>query len=177
MTTTDTTTETFRYLDGYATILVGRESGGASVIELAMPADSGSPAHAHDEDETVVVLDGDVTFLVGDQVAEPDEHGTITLPRGVAHSYRVGAREARWLSITSGRYERFVRAVAQPADAPAATELDLGRAVAVTVAAAEAGIEIVGPAPAAPALPPAASLRHRVDASPSLPSALARVAA
>jgi quercetin dioxygenase-like cupin family protein len=177
MTTTDTKTETFRYLDGLATIVAGRETGAASVIELAMPAGSESPAHAHDEDETVVVLDGDVTFLVGDGIAEPDELGTITLPRGVPHNYRVGARDARWLSITAGRYEGFVRAVAQPADAPPAAELDLGRAVALTVAAAEAGIEIVGPAPAAPASPPAAAPMQRLHASPSFSSRSTPVAA
>ena len=147
-TTTDTNT-TFRFLDGYASILIGKATGGVSVIELVMPEGAESPAHIHDEDETVVVLEGDVTFRVAGEPVQPDTHGTIALPRGVAHSYRVDSEDARWLSVTAGRYEEFVREVARPLDAPARESLDLREAVAVTVAAARAGIEIVGPAPAA----------------------------
>jgi quercetin dioxygenase-like cupin family protein len=143
---------TLPYLNGTATILMSRhETGGVSVIDVSMPAGTASLVHAHDEDETIRVLEGRVSIDVDGEklVAEPGR--TVVLPKGRPHSYEVElARGARWLSLSSpGRFEDFVRAAAEPevADSP----------IALTVAAARNGIEFLGPAPAyAPALANAA---------------------
>ena len=176
MATTIDTGKALRFLDGYASILIGKATGGASVVELVMPQGSQSPDHIHDEDETIVLLGGDVTFRVDGGVVRADESGTVVLPQGVAHSYRVESADARWLSITGGGYEGFVRAVGRPLDAPPAGELELATAVALTAAAAENGIEIVAPAPAQPA-GGAPSLMERLHGSLSLPSRWSAAAA
>jgi quercetin dioxygenase-like cupin family protein len=139
---------TLPHLNGTATILMSRhETNGVSVVDISMPAGTASVVHAHDEDESIRVLEGRISFDVDGQklVAEPGR--TVVLPKGRPHSYEVdSAGGARWLSISSpGRFEDFVRAAAQPevADSP----------IALTVAAARNGIEILGPAPASePAL-------------------------
>ena len=160
------TANPLRYFDGYATILMERTSAGASVVELVMPHGATAPDHAHDEDETIVLLEGQVTFRVGGEIVQPDECGKLVLPKGVAHAYSVESEDARWLSITaSGRYEAFVRAVGRPLDAPVARPLGLADAVAVTVAALENGIELLGPAPKAGPAPRVPSQMERLHAA------------
>ena len=159
-----------RYFDGYATILMERASGGASVVELVMPRGATAPEHAHDEDETIVLLEGEVTFRIGGEIVRPDERGKLVLPKGLAHAYSVESEDARWLSITaSGRYEAFVRAVGGTVDAPAGRPSGFADAVAVTVAAAENGIELLGPASEAAPGPHVSSLIERLHAALSVP--------
>jgi quercetin dioxygenase-like cupin family protein len=178
MTKTTETTNAFRYLDGYATIVSERVAGSGAIVEFVMPRGSEAPEHAHDEGETVVLLDGEVTFRVAGEIVRPDSHGMVVLPRGVAHSYRVESDDARWLSITpSGRLARFVRAVGEPLSAAAAGPLDVARAVALTAAAAESGIQLLGPAPAAAPTQRASALVERLHAALSDSQRLAPLAA
>jgi quercetin dioxygenase-like cupin family protein len=154
---------------GAARILFSRarSGGGASVIELTMPEGSAPPFHVHDEDETVFLLEGWLTFTVGDETIEIGPHTKIVLPAGVPHTYRVEhAGRARWVVVSeTGRFERFVRAVGRPLGEHAAANPGLREAVAFTVAAAENGIEILAPAkaPAAERAPaaPARTRRRR----------------
>jgi quercetin dioxygenase-like cupin family protein len=133
---------TLPHLNGTATILTSRhETGGVSVIDVSMPAGTVSVVHAHDEDESIRVLEGRISFDVDGETFLAEPGRTVVLPKGRPHSYAIASAEgARWLSISSpGRFEEFVRAAARPeiADSP----------IALTVAAAESGIEILGPAP------------------------------
>ena len=135
-TTADTK---LKFFDGTATILMSRHETGVSVVDLELPAGTSSIVHAHDEDESIRVLEGRVLFDVDGEmlVAEPGQ--TVVLPKGVPHSYEVASvRDARWLSISSpGRFEDFVRAAATLEDDP----------IALTVAAADSGIELLGRPP------------------------------
>jgi quercetin dioxygenase-like cupin family protein len=139
-----------RFLDGTASIVMSRhETGGVSVVDVEMPAGTTSVVHAHDEDESIRVLQGRVSFVVDGEtiVGEPGE--TVVLPKGLPHSYEVESPGgARWLSITSpGRFEDFVRAVGRIEPDP----------IALTIAAADSGIELLGLAAApVPALAHAA---------------------
>lgn len=132
-----------RFLDGTASIVMSRhETGGASVVEVEMPAGTASVVHAHDEDESIRVLEGRVSFVVEGETVMAEPARTVVLPKGLPHSFEVEPTgRARWLSITShGRFEDFVRAVRRTRPDP----------IALTVAAAESGIEILG-CPSAPA--------------------------
>jgi quercetin dioxygenase-like cupin family protein len=170
--TTETAPRSYNFLDGTATILVSRtqDEGGVSVIETAMPAGSMPPPHIHDEDEGVYVLDGRVTFFVGDETVRAGQGDKVSLPRGVPHTYRVESRRAaRWASVTSpGRYEEFVREVGTPIalDGPAEPSglTTLAELVAFTTAAARNGIEIVGAPGSLPGRPKAA---ERTEGRPS----------
>ena len=131
---------TYPHLSGTATILMSRhETGGVSVVEVEMPAGTASLVHAHDEDESVHVLEGRIDFHVDGEPVSAAPGETVVLPKGVPHSYEVESGQgARWLSITSpGRFEDFVRIVG---------EQESVDPIAFTVAAARSGIEILGAA-------------------------------
>jgi quercetin dioxygenase-like cupin family protein len=147
--------DSLRYGDGLARILFSRarNGDGPGVVEIVMPEGSAPPLHAHDEEERIFLLEGRVTYFVGDERIEAGPHTKLVLPAGVPHTYRVeDAGRARWLVVTdSPRFERFVRAVSRPATEDAPKHPSVTDAVAFTVAAAQNGIEILGPAGAVPA--------------------------
>ena len=151
MTTLATDTHTLRYLDGLAYLRADRVAGETAMLELAMPHGAMAPLHVHDEDETIFVLEGRVTFYVGNDVVAVSAGDCFVAARGLPHTYRVDSEEgARWQVVTThGRYERFVETVGRPAvgEAPAAAApFGIREAVAVTAAAARNGIEILAPA-------------------------------
>lgn len=151
-------TNPLRLGDGVARILFSRERSGTGpfVVELTMPEGAASPLHVHDEDETIFLLQGRVTFTVGSREIEARPNTKLVLPAGVAHAYRVEhAGRARWLVVTeTGRLERYLRSVAPPASNPARGGTRLADAAVFADAAAENGIELLGPPPerAAPKL-------------------------
>ena len=62
-------------------------AGAASVIEVAVPPRwDGPPLHHHDFDETFYVLDGELTFMVGDQLHEAGPSTITFAPRGTHHT-------------------------------------------------------------------------------------------
>jgi uncharacterized cupin superfamily protein len=101
------------------------------------------PLHVHhDEDEGFYCLGGEITLhLPGDSVTlRPGDF--FLAPRGVPHTYEVGADGARMLvTSTPGGFERFVIAVAA---------LDVITPEILTGVAADHGIEILGPPGARP---------------------------
>ena len=151
MATLATDTYTLRYLDGLAHVAGDPAAGETSTLEIAMPHGAMAPLHVHDEDEAVFVLEGRLSFYVGNDVVSVSAGDCFVAPRGLPHTYRVDSAEgARWQVVsTNGRYERFVETVGRPAGADALAgpaPFGLVEAVAVTAAAADNGIEILAPA-------------------------------
>jgi quercetin dioxygenase-like cupin family protein len=116
----------------------------ATLSRGAMP-----PLHVHDRDESYHVLEGEVVFYVGDEIVRARAGEVVVAPRGVARTFRVASKRARWLLMTTlrsvSRYEDFARAVTwrrarERADWPSAEE-----AAAVAAIAAANGIEVLGP--------------------------------
>ena len=109
------------FLDTLVFIRVAESDGsdGISVIEhQAYPGDS-PPLHIHHgEDEVFLILEGDFRFSVGGKVHKVKAGGTMLIPKGMPHSYRVESPGGgRWLTVTTGGdFERFVRAMARPAE-------------------------------------------------------------
>ncbi|MGV0743440.1 cupin domain-containing protein [Mycolicibacterium sp. XJ870] len=133
--------------------LSGEQTGGAfSLTDNLAPRGNASPVHIHDhEDETLVVLDGALRVIVGD-----DEHnvgpGTVAvLPKGLRHAYVVTSAQARFLTLHNpGGFEQFEAEVGEPARAltlppEPAVPPDLA---ALTETAARHGITILAPPPA-----------------------------
>jgi quercetin dioxygenase-like cupin family protein len=144
-----TAADTLWFLDGLARVR------GVSV-ELTMPCGAASPMHIQDEDENVFVLDGRLEFEVEGETVELGRGDSFVVRAGSAHAYRVMSRSgARWSAFTAnGRYARFVREVGRPTGPvghpPTPPTLTLADVIAVTAAAADHGIEIVGPPAALP---------------------------
>ena len=108
-----------------------------------------SPHHVHrNEDEAFYILEGTVAFLCGDAWHVAGPNTWVFGPRDIPHGFRViGSTPARMLlQCAPAGFERFVRELSLPVDAtPSLPDL------AVLIAtAARYGIEILGPAQAAP---------------------------
>jgi quercetin dioxygenase-like cupin family protein len=91
--------------------------GQMTIVEVTEPPGAEAPTHVHGrEDEGFWVLDGDVTFRVGDTTIEASTGDYAFGPRGIPHSYRVGAAGCRMLFIcTPGGFEELVIAMSEPA--------------------------------------------------------------
>jgi quercetin dioxygenase-like cupin family protein len=76
--------------DTYTILLSGKQTGGAfTLLEALVPPDTGPPPHHHNaEDETFILLEGKVTFQVGDDVIDALPGTTVFVPRGVVHSFK-----------------------------------------------------------------------------------------
>ncbi len=76
--------------DTYTILLSGAQTGGAfTLLEALVPPDTGPPPHHHNaEDETFILLEGKVTFHVGDQVIDALPGTTVFVPRGTVHSFK-----------------------------------------------------------------------------------------
>ena len=122
-------------------------AGTFGVKESRAPKGSGPPLHVHEhEDEACYVLEGEVTFLVGDNVVPASRGAFVYLPRRVPHSLRVESDQATtlWL-VVPGEFVSFfadtfpaVNQNGDPASAPPSLEQ-------MTEAAARYGVTILGP--------------------------------
>ncbi|CAG6390731.1 cupin domain-containing protein [Streptomyces cocklensis] len=127
----------FWFLGGQARVLLtGAETGNRlALMEFVAPAGHAPPHHVHeDEEEVWFVLDGEVTFFVGDRRHDLAPGQVAHGPRGVPHSYLVrSAQGARIAAVFSPAcIEEFFRAngtpVAEAGDMP--PEFDLAAVAA-----------------------------------------------
>jgi hypothetical protein len=96
------------------------------------------------------VLEGEITFVVGDQTVKASAGSFAFVPPGVLHAFHVDSPQARFLTVISpAGLEAFFDEVGEPAQAatlppPLAGPTDVERIAAV---AARYGQEILGPPP------------------------------
>lgn len=81
-------------------LVTSEEAGGSySTMELTVPPGEGANRHHHDDaEEQFYVLEGNVTFWVGDQTIEASPGDFIHIPRGTVHSFENGTTHARLLA-------------------------------------------------------------------------------
>ncbi len=91
--------------------------GQLALAEVRAPLGSGSPNHTHrDEEEAWYILEGELTFWLGDAVRTASAGDFVFGPKGVAHQFRVDSDEARFLIIvTPAGFEDFTRVCGWPA--------------------------------------------------------------
>jgi quercetin dioxygenase-like cupin family protein len=138
------------FLDALVYVHVDGDQTGdeISLVEFAAPRGDMPPLHVdHRNDETVYLVEGRMTFFVGDGVIALSEGQAAVAPRGRPHAYRVESEQARWLVINNpAGFERFLRAASEPAPddelPPPGRTLDPD---AVVRLATEYGIEVLGP--------------------------------
>lgn len=92
--------------------------GRMSIVEITEPAGAVAPPHIHaNEDETFVVLDGDLVVEVGDNRVELGPGDSAFGPRGIPHRYEVGPAGCRMLFVlTPGGFEGLIRLMSTPAE-------------------------------------------------------------
>jgi quercetin dioxygenase-like cupin family protein len=110
--------------------------GRFSLIEFLFPHGASPPLHTHPQDESYIVLDGQLTVQSGEQRFVLEPGATAVVPMGTAHTFRVDSDTARVLVLsTPAGLERMVRdgsvpaasRTLPPADAPRPTPQDLDR--------------------------------------------------
>jgi quercetin dioxygenase-like cupin family protein len=128
----------------------GADTGGRfALLDQTMPPAYVVPRHVHvEEDEAWYVLEGSMTFYCGERVIEAVERSWVYAPRGIAHTFKVGAKGARALTFAfpSG-FADFVAAAGVRAPSltiPPHEPVDPAHLAEV---AHRFGIEMVGPPP------------------------------
>ena len=97
--------------------LTADTGGQMTIIEITEPPGAQAPLHVHHrEDEGFWILEGDVTFEVGDTTIEAHAGDYAFGPRDIPHRYSVGEAGCRMLFImTPGGFEDLVIAMSEPA--------------------------------------------------------------
>lgn len=122
--------------------------GQMTIIEITEPPGAEAPLHVHHrEDEAFWILEGNVTFEVGNSIIEARTGDYVFGPREIPHRYTVGAAGCRMLFIlTPSGFENMVMAMSEPAASrtlppPSDEEFDFERVCAI---AESYGTEILG---------------------------------
>ncbi len=154
MAATSVPTNHLWFLNTFVTVRVSEADGpdGISILEHRAPHGDSPPFHIHrTEDEVFQILEGEFRFKINEQEHQLGAGEILLAPKGVPHTYRVESPQGgHCLTISvRGDFERFVRAMARPAErlelpepagAPSAEAIQT-----LTETAAQYGIEIVGP--------------------------------
>jgi quercetin dioxygenase-like cupin family protein len=127
------------------------QTGGAfGLIDNVLPVGFSSPYHVHrNEDESFYVVEGEMTFYVGEERVKAGPGAWLYGPREIPHGFEVeGTAPARILLLnTPAGFEGFPVEVGEPAKElalPPAEPPDMERLMAI---AAKYDIEILGPLP------------------------------
>lgn len=101
----------------WTVLATSEQTGGVYLLlEQLCPKDAGPAPHWHEQDEAFYVLDGQITFMAGDQTFEASAGALVFIPRGVVHSFRVDSESARLLNFyLPGGFERVITELGQPA--------------------------------------------------------------
>ena len=144
--------EAFWLLGMLQTVKIGRAdtNGQYGLLEIVVPAGHGSPWHVHpEEDEWFYVLDGQLTFYVGETRLDLTAGSFAFGPKGVPHTFFGAAPETRALvGFAPMQFEGFLREVGQPAPARALPPPHAGPPPDIARLAPIArrnGFEILGP--------------------------------
>jgi quercetin dioxygenase-like cupin family protein len=119
--------------------------GGLSVVEIALEGGKRTPLHTHPIAESVWVLDGQLRYHIAGDDVDLGVGDFVLVPRDVPHAFLVLSEHARVLSIQpSCDCEAFYLGASEPLEG-SARQTDLARLA--ESAAANGGIEILGPPP------------------------------
>jgi quercetin dioxygenase-like cupin family protein len=134
--------------------LTGEDTGGRfSLVEALGARGDMPPLHVHHtDDETFVVLEGELTLYVGADVHTAGPGAVLHAPAGTPHVYRVESETARWLVISApAAFAEFVLEASEPAAAlTLPTEPPRISPTELTEIAGRYGVEILGPPGALP---------------------------
>ena len=139
-----------------ATIKATAEQTGGqyTLLEILAPEGFASPLHVHHfEDEAFYILEGEMTFYVGDQTIKAKPGSFLFGPKEVPHAFAVDSGPARLLFVLSpAGFENLVREMGEPARSLSIPpppeeppdEAEMGRLMEI---AARYGGEMLGPPP------------------------------
>jgi quercetin dioxygenase-like cupin family protein len=106
------------WLGGLATIkATSKETGGHYTLVEVLEPEGEAPLHVHHrEHEAFWVLEGEVTFQIGEETIEASAGSFVFGPRDVPHTFTVHSGPARILFLLSPPgFEEFIYATSEPA--------------------------------------------------------------
>ncbi len=128
----------------------GEQTGDTfALVDERAPRGESVPLHRHVEDmESFYVLDGEITFFVGDDPGIRVGAGSfVHVPGGTVHGFRIESETARYLILTTPRHGQFYRAITVPSE-PGGLKPNVSvEGSQIRQACQEYGIELVGPLP------------------------------
>jgi quercetin dioxygenase-like cupin family protein len=131
-------------------LATGKQTGGvfALVDETANRGET-VPLHLHADDvESFYVLDGEVSFFLGDEPGVRAAAGAfVHVPAGAVHGFRIESQTARYLILTTPRHGEFYKAISLPSRPGGQPPLEPMEGERIREAAEQYGIELVGPLP------------------------------
>ena len=141
------TQQAVEFLGALLTIRAGSSdtAGRFCLVEHQGGRGYGSPLHLHDDDdETFLVLDGDLRIEVGGTARRAGPGSFALLPRKVPHGFVVTSDSARLLTLNlPAGFDLFVAEAGTPPDGgPGRAPLDPQQ---LTEIAARHGVRIIGP--------------------------------
>ena len=122
-------------------LVTGAESGGSYfTLIVDVGPEAGPPPHIHHlEEEQFYVLEGQLTYSVGDQIFEVRTGDFIHIPRGTVHSFKNGSRPSRLLAtFAPAGIEGFFREAGERVDDRLKSPPPVTEAVIARFLAAEA---------------------------------------
>lgn len=132
-------------------LAAGEQTGDAfALVDERATRGETVPLHRHPDDmESFYVLEGEVTFYVGDEPGVRAGAGAfVHLPGGTVHGFRIESEEARYLILTTPRHGQFYRAISLPAQPDGSRPKDSIDGAQIKQASKDYGIEFIGPLPA-----------------------------
>jgi mannose-6-phosphate isomerase-like protein (cupin superfamily) len=126
----------------------GNAEGRFALVESLAFQSTEPPLHIHHrEDEAWYVLEGEMTFYVGDETLKATAGSFVFAPRGIAHTFTVDVEPTRVLVFASpAGFEQFAVELGQPAaDDEPPGGLAMPHPDVLGPTAERYGIEVVGP--------------------------------
>lgn len=144
--------QVYRFLDTLSYIRVSGDDtdGRVSVVEMRLREGHAPPMHSHaDADETIHVLDGEVTAHTPTTTHTAGPGESIVLPSDEQHSLLADTQAHVIVTTTPAGFGQFIKTVGEPTDDETVPTDPPERAAMETVAevAPQYGIEITGPPP------------------------------
>ena len=100
------------------------------------------PLHKHDDGESFYVVEGEVSFYLGDRSGVRVGPGAfVHIPGGTIHGFRIESATARYLILTTPHHGEFYRAITLP------TPHAVVEGAVIERACQDYGVEFVGPLP------------------------------
>jgi quercetin dioxygenase-like cupin family protein len=107
------------YQGGFFKVLISPEEtqGSFALIDMTLPKGVEPPVHLHTrEDETFYMLEGEITFKIGEKVTTIKAGESIFAPRQVPHQFEINTPSARFLTlITPGNFLEYFMQFSFPA--------------------------------------------------------------
>jgi mannose-6-phosphate isomerase-like protein (cupin superfamily) len=146
--------EAFWFIGMLATIkATAEQTGGLYIlVEILAPEGFASPLHVHHfADEGFYILEGEMTFYVGDQIIKARPGSFLFGPKEVPHAFTVDSGPGRLFVLSPAGFEDLVREMGEaareltiPPQPEAPDEAQMQQLAAI---AARHGDEILGPPP------------------------------